>query len=753
MDVMNKNYSSIKRNSTNDKNSINFRSLIIENDKCKFLDSSNKKDCFMGAKKKILKTINPKRNKCIIKSDININKNRKVCKIKKSKKNDNFKIINSSVNKTINNTINSTNSINSYLNNYTKLKINNNNNSKDKIFCINNYNSSNNSISTNDKDKFIKFNSHMIKDKFLTLENEKKTDLMTSKNKKIYYIKKNNNEMTNPNDLYNGMTRINLELIKKIKREKKNISCNINKSVNNLNQLLSLKNKNDQKSIQKEKSNHKIYKIRKVEYNNCQNISNLKNNSHINNIKSDFELNGRSEVSTNYCSISTSEIYPKLKYKRKIKNNKMKELNFLKNKKKAILLLEMEKQKIMDENFKNYQKYLSIIQKQKKEFDEYDKYLKKGFDNTQKTEKKFEAIKNNPRKKGTKSYFNILKNQNFSNSLQNIKQENKLANNNFINYNESTLINKSIQKYFLINEDYSENKASKNKKNNVNRTLENKTLDNNLNSKEKVKVNKSSNKQQIKLNINVIQKFKKLKLKNKNKEDNNNKHEKFIKRRILTNISAFSDNNTKKRLKMIKKDKNFEKDFILNKKKNNETDFHQNKFVVNNQILHDEIDKRLILKKIRKKNNENSEKDLKIKIRNLSNNIKTSNSYNILETKSLKKLHELDDYIGPNQYCDVLIPDNNRKVMRMISEEKERTLNKLKNAFKFNETRRNHDYYSQTKNREIKDLDDYYQKKDFDKLTLSSEKKSKYFNLKDRLYYAAFKPCKYEGSIKTESEN
>ena len=744
MDAMNKNNSTIKRHYTNDKNNTNFRSLIIENDKYKFLNSSNKNECFMGAKDKILKKLNNKRNKCIIKSDINLNRNKKVCKIKKLKKSDNFNIINSSINKTTNNIINNN------LNNYTKLKINNNN-SKDKIFYINNYYSSNNSISTSNKDKFIKFNFHTLKEKFPTLENDEKRDLMNCKIKKIYYLQ-NNNELSNQSDLYNGMTRINPELIKKIKRDKKNISCNINKSVNNLNNLISLKIKNEQKSIQKEKNNHKIYKIRKVEYNNCQNISNLKNNLHLNDIKSELELNGRSEVSTNYCSTSTSEIYPKLKYKRKIKNNKMKELNFLKNKKKTILLLEMEKQKIMDENFKNYQKYLSLIQKQKKEFDEYDKYLKKGLDDTQGTEKKNEAIKNKPKKKGTKSYFNFLKNQKLSNSLQNIKKENKLSNNNLLNYNESTLINKSIQKYFMINENYSENKVSKNKKNNANRNLENKSLDNNINSKEKNKINKSSKKQQIKLNINVIQKFKKLKLKNKKKEDNNHKHEKFIKRRILTNISAFSDNNTKKRLKMIKEGKNFEKEFILNKKKNIDSYFHRNKFEMNNQIIHDEIDKRLILKKIRKKNNENSEKDIKINLRNLSKNIKASNSYNILETKSLKKLHELDDYIGPNQYNDVFIPDNNRKVMRMISEEKERTLNKIKNAFKFNEMRRNHEYYSQTKKREIKDMDDYYQKKDFDKLTLSSEKKSKYFNLKDKLYYAAFKPCKYEGTIKTESE-
>ena len=210
-----------------------------------------------------------------------------------------------------------------------------------------------------------------------------------------------------------------------------------------------------------------------------------------------------------------------------------------------------------------------------------------------------------------------MKNQKLSNSLQNIiKKENKLSNNNFLNYNENTLISKSIQKYFLINEDYSENKTNENKKNNTNRTIENKNLDNNYHSTEKVKVNRLSNRQQIKLNNNIIQKFKKLKLKNVKKEDNSNKQEKFMKRRILTNICALSDNNTKKRIKMIKKDKNFEKELYMNQRKN--FDLHPNKFEVNNQMLHNEIDKRLILKKIRKNHNENSEKDLKIKIRNLS---------------------------------------------------------------------------------------------------------------------------------------
>jgi hypothetical protein len=47
MDVMNNNNSRVKRNSKNDKNDSNFRSLIVENDKYKILETANKKECFM----------------------------------------------------------------------------------------------------------------------------------------------------------------------------------------------------------------------------------------------------------------------------------------------------------------------------------------------------------------------------------------------------------------------------------------------------------------------------------------------------------------------------------------------------------------------------------------------------------------------------------------------------------------------------------------------------------------------------------
>ena len=80
----------------------------------------------------------------------------------------------------------------------------------------------------------------------------------------------------------------------------------------------------------------------------------------------------------------------------------------------------------------------------------------------------------------------------------------------------------------------------------------------------------------------------------------------------------------------------------------------------------------------------------------------------------------------------------------MISEEKERTLKRVRNMFEIMENKRNTEYYSQTKNREIKDLDEYYNKKDFDRIILSSEKESKYNSIKNKIYSEAFKPIKYE---------
>ena len=134
----------------------------------------------------------------------------------------------------------------------------------------------------------------------------------------------------------------------------------------------------------------------------------------------------------------------------------------------------------------------------------------------------------------------------------------------------------------------------------------------------------------------------------------------------------------------------------------------------------------------------------KIQPQSSTNNKNLTLSYT-MKFKSLSKLHELDDYIGPNQYSSIIIPSNNKKrVNRMISEEKERTLRKLRNEFKFFENKRNNEYYSQTKNREINDLDDYYNKKGLDKIILSSEKKSKYNKIKNRIYNNAFKSCKYK---------
>ena len=221
------------------------------------------------------------------------------------------------------------------------------------------------------------------------------------------------------------------------------------------------------------------------------------------------------------------------------------------------------------------------------------------------------------------------------------------------------------------------------------------------------------------------------------------------------NSITFSKNNRSnkvltRKIKIIKVEKS--KNIFQFKKKFNNTNNNPIKSL-NIQETDNSIDKlnyktqnNRKLSNENKKNNlgMNDNKSIRLNTIELNNKSKFQNSH-IPKSKSLNIWNELDDYIGPNQYSSIIIPSNNKKrVNRMISEEKERTLRKLRNEFKFFENKRNNEYYSQTKNREINDLDDYYNKKGLDKIILSSEKKSKYNKIKNRIYNNAFKSCKYK---------
>ena len=139
----------------------------------------------------------------------------------------------------------------------------------------------------------------------------------------------------------------------------------------------------------------------------------------------------------------------------------------------------------------------------------------------------------------------------------------------------------------------------------------------------------------------------------------------------------------------------------------------------------------------------NHKKYITFSSKDFINNKKFSFSH-ISKNESLNLLHNLDDYIGPNQYEKIIIPNNKSKIMKKISERRKRVTNKKISIFKSEENKRNNEYYTKMKNLELTRGGEYYNSKDFDKLILSGEKNSKYFKMRKILYDSAFKKCKYE---------
>ena len=651
-------------------------------------------------------------------------------------------------------------------NNIKKTDITNNNipnNSKDKLEYNSNYFTLEDTTISNSN---IKHN-HCNRNK---KRKEKMSKLITDENniqktQNISHTKKNNtsksNTHTKENTKINLIKRIkidkeNLKILKNIiKNKNRNTYKNINstKSFNSINTLPFFPSTiNNNTSIQNNK--HLTVKNLKVKKNdsiiNQRNIyENYRNNSQLRNkrIVLDFIDKRNSSLKSHN---NFSEIGPTVKNEQFHKsylnrNNKIKNINYIKNKKLILSSIEKEKQKLIDESFKNYQKYLYLIQKQQKEYKEYDQFLKKELKNNKNNQLQLQIVNNNLKKGGTQSYFNLLsKNNNLTpcSTKKSVEEKNKLSTNNFFFYNNNSTINKSIQKYFLLKADNSENRMSKfnkairikNRNNTFNDFTESKLiLSKELINIDEIKKNIKDSKKTIKLNINNVNKDKKI----YNIEKKNLK----IKNNISDNISGYYNNNQIKTPNAIKK----KKAIIENIKT---YDNSKTNVKVKNKVDPNKIQKRLILKNMNFYRNCNTHKDLALNPQKLFPNNKNNIPSNNSNHKSLSKLQELNDYIGPNQYGCIIIPNSNKKTYRKISEEKERALNKLKNIFKFQENLRNNEYYSQTKNRKIDNIDEYYKKKDFEKIILSSEKKSKYSKIKNEIYNTAFKPCKYEGNNK-----
>ena len=612
------------------------------------------------------------------------------------------------------------------INNYTI-----NNKSKDIIYN-NLYFSLNNSISNSEIQKNMKFNNDILNnnenDKFSTFTIERKNNLLKINSKNLLQHKKINSNKFNLQVLSNNLIqklKVNIKNKKFCKNSTKNTKKLMNKYINTNNNI---NNPNSR------------YIFPTLSSENCPIQNNINNKTTKNNSYKKFLLKGiknkpllidRCKTPNNYYSLTEINPIINMKNKNMINTKNSNDLNYIEKKKNILKSIEIEKQKLIDESYKNYKKYQYLIKKQQQECREYDSFLKKELNNNKNNQLKLRLFNNYLEKDGAQSYFNLVKkNRNLNQCLTNdIVNEEKKLNNNYFKYNKNTSLNKSIQKYFLLKTNDKENEKPKDKNNYIKNDKHNKNLDS---SENKIMiVNKSSDINEFNVNIKI--------LKNIQNKFNNNKIYQFKTKNFTLNkldISPFNKTvKISKTKKLIDNGDNFKND--------NNLEF-KNISNINTIKIVKKPKKRLILKN--KNQYINNIKEKKLSINNESLNYsKTPSSSVKMKSKYLSKLNELDDYIGPNQYGNLVIPPNHKKnICRMISEGKERTLKKVKKMFKILENKRNVEYYSQAKDRKIKDLDEYYKKKDFDKIILSSEKESKYNNIKNKIYSEVFKPIKYE---------
>ena len=114
------------------------------------------------------------------------------------------------------------------------------------------------------------------------------------------------------------------------------------------------------------------------------------------------------------------------------------------------------------------------------------------------------------------------------------------------------------------------------------------------------------------------------------------------------------------------------------------------------------------------------------------------------KSKSLNIVYNLDDYIGPNQYDNMIIPNHRRTVNQRLSSEKEKENKEFKKIFNTEGIKNSIEYYDKLKRRTNKTPDEYYNKKDLDKLVLSGEKNSQNYKIRNLLYNSVFNNNKLE---------
>ena len=515
---------------------------------------------------------------------------------------------------------------------------------------------------------------------------------------------------------YKNTKKISLTFVKK---EKSNINHNLN-----INQKLSQENRNTHKPVNSNKfrilENDKkyYYPINKTVINES-NLILIKRNGAFRLIeikpqnKKKMNINNKSKIEkplttirkvvSEYKNNLNNEYNGVINDKQKYnvtevnKINKINIYNYINNKKCKLNSIEKEKESLIN---KNCQQKLLLFKKQKKEYKELEKFLKTELSKNLKNQKTLEKDKNDLLFDKIKFKFSKRKDNNISTDYFKQNKKISLAPVKSLNYNNNhSELQKSLQKYFSLSpKDLKGNIVFKPAKDNKKDTM--------FYNKSRLTENISKN-----LNLKNIQ-IKKINYKKLKKS--NDKITKFKKKSIQINID---NNNLIKSLDFqgnYKNKMNFENEKnILNINKNN---------CLGNKIKH------------------------KKAISTNQNYINYKNFFlnHSSKSKSLNIVYNLEDYTGPNLYDNMIVPNHKRTIYQRLSSEKENEKKELKKKFNIEDIKNKTEYYDKLRNRTNKTPDDYYNKKDFDKLILSGEKKSKYFKIRNLLYNSAFNTNKLE---------
>ena len=699
------------------------------------------------------------------------------------------------------------NCINKYLNlNFSEIKKLNKNNNDINVGYINNnvFNMQNKIIVNNDSlqtetssdydnEKIVKFYNNIknneIKEKYFTLNNEKRNNNlinirdknMNHKRKKTaelnhIFLKKNNNIIEQAK-YKKGKDHLNLNSINSLSNNNINklhtplylrklfsLSNTLNENDTENNIYSNTEMNNESLTVKKAKISKRIKKNILFK-NKKKRIDTLNNNETPEEIqsKSNYYINTEGNPNSKIEEIEITGI-------RTHKNayninsdsigskNKTKKLNFLETKRKNLKEIETEKQKLIDESYKNYQKYLSLIQKQQQEYKEYDEYLKNELKNNQNSPIKLQISQNNLKVKNTSSssnssYFNLLKNKN-KKFIYNRSNDDQLYENKTMSSKNFDSQKKIMQNFVFPKQKLSDKKEylTNNEIDGVeyayryrNETLLSKTNDT-FNLNYTFKNNnyienkfKSNYKKVLKIDIDNIKKLEKDngKIKyQKNSTSANFINKNKIKKSMMNKNMYFSNNNANfnsydSKILKPKKTKKFIKNDIFQAikgfKNNNEiltSHNSKNKLSLNN------VKKRLILKKLMKNIQQEKEKQLlsQQKYKNSNSNIKAGYS----KGTSIKKREEFSNYKETISSC--ILTHNNYDIHKMISEEKKRITNKFSNnnmkEYKMNINKNNNGYYSQVEiNKNI---------------TLNNDRNSKFYKIKNGLYYSSFESNKNE---------